>query len=66
MAPMHAILEYWVKNENYTGETTILSKMADIIKVKICENDLDEVWGSEVNLCFPSTICWYYRFSRSV
>lgn len=50
---MHAILEYWVKNENYTGETTILSeKMADVIKQNI-EPDLDEVWGSEVNLCFP-------------
>ena len=50
---MHAILEYWVKNETYTGETTILSqKMADIIKSNV-ENDLDEVWGSEVNLCFP-------------
>ena len=23
---MHASLEYWVKNENYTGETTILSE----------------------------------------
>ena len=62
---MHAILEYWVKNETYTGETTILSQtMADIIKSNV-ENDLDEVWGSEVNL-FPTTICWYYRFSRSV
>ena len=50
---MHAILEYCVKNENYTGETTILSeKMADVIKQNI-ETDLDEVWGSEVNLCFP-------------
>lgn len=50
---MHAILEYWVKNEKYTGETTILSeKMADVIKQNI-ETDLDEVWGSEVNLCFP-------------
>ena len=50
---MHAILEYWVKNENYTGETTILSeKMADVIQQNI-ETDLDEVWGSEVNLCFP-------------
>jgi genome maintenance exonuclease 1 len=50
---MHAILEYWVKNENYTGQTTILSeKMADVIKQNI-EPDLDEVWGSEVNLCYP-------------
>jgi len=50
---MHAILEYWVKNEKYTGETTILSEtMADIIKKNV-ESDLDEVWGSEVNLCYP-------------
>ena len=50
---MHAILEYWVKNEKYTGETTILSQtMADIIKQNV-ESDLDEVWGSEVNLCYP-------------
>ena len=26
--------------------------MADVIKQNI-ETDLDEVWGSEVNLCFP-------------
>jgi len=50
---MHAILEYWVKNETYTGETTILSEtMADIIKQNV-QSDIDEVWGSEVNLCYP-------------
>lgn len=50
---MHAILEYWVKNEQYTGETTILSeKMADVVKQNV-EPELNEVWGSEVNLCFP-------------
>lgn len=50
---MHAILEYWVKNETYTGETTILSEtMADIIKQNV-QDDIDEVWGSEVNLCYP-------------
>ena len=50
---MHAILEYWVKNEKYTGETTILSEtMADIIKQNV-QSDIDEVWGSEVNLCYP-------------
>ena len=50
---MHAILEYWVKNETYTGETTILSEtMADIIKQNV-RSDIDEVWGSEVNLCYP-------------
>ena len=50
---MHAILEYWVKNETYTGETTILSEtMANIIKENV-RSDIDEVWGSEVNLCYP-------------
>ena len=50
---MHAILEYWVKNETYTGETTILSEtMANIIKENV-QSDIDEVWGSEVNLCYP-------------
>lgn len=48
---MHAILESWTKNEEYTGTTTILSqKMADVIISKI-KDDVDEVWGSEVNLC---------------
>lgn len=50
---MHAILEYWTKNEEYTGETTPLSRMmADVVKQNI-ENDIDEIWGSEVNLCYP-------------
>jgi ATP-dependent exoDNAse (exonuclease V) beta subunit len=50
---MHAILEHWVKNEDYTGETTILSeKMAEVVKRNV-EPTLDEVWGSEVNLCYP-------------
>ena len=50
---MHAILEHWVKNEDYTGETTILSeKMAEVVKQNV-EPHLDEVWGSEVNLCYP-------------
>lgn len=48
---MHAILESWTKNEEYTGTTTILSqKMADVIISKV-KDDIDEVWGSEVNLC---------------
>lgn len=50
---MHAILEHWVKNEDYTGETTILSeKMAEVVKQNV-EPHLNEVWGSEVNLCYP-------------
>ena len=47
------MIEYWVKNETYTGETTILSEtMANIIKENV-QSDIDEVWGSEVNLCYP-------------
>jgi len=50
---MHTILEYWVKNETYNGETTVQSRlMADTV-IKNIEPYLDEVWGSEVNLCYP-------------
>jgi genome maintenance exonuclease 1 len=50
---MHAILEHWIKNETYTGETTVQSRlMADIV-IKNVEPHLNEVWGSEVNLCYP-------------
>ena len=51
---MHAILEYWAKNETYNGETTPLSKMMADVIIKNIENDLDEVWGTEVNLCAPN------------
>lgn len=50
---MHNMLEAWVKNEEYTGENTIQSRMmADTVKKNV-EPYLDEVWGSEVNLCYP-------------
>jgi genome maintenance exonuclease 1 len=50
---MHAILEAWVLNEDYTGESTVQSRlMADVVKRNI-ESDLNEVWGSEVNLYYP-------------
>ena len=50
---MHNILEHWVKNEEYTGDTILQAKMmADTVKQNI-EADLDEIWGSEVNLCYP-------------
>lgn len=50
---MHNMLEAWVKNEEYTGESTIQSRMmADTVKQNV-EPYLDEVWGSEVNLCYP-------------
>lgn len=51
---MHDILESWTKGIEHKGETTILSQlMAD----KIIENihpHLNEVWGAEVNLCYPN------------
>lgn len=50
---MHAILEYWCKNEEYTGETTPLSKMMANVIIDNIQDDLDEVWGTEVNLCAP-------------
>ena len=50
---MHEILESWVKNQEYTGKMVLQAKlMADTVKKNI-ESDLDEVWGSEVNLCYP-------------
>jgi len=50
---MHNMLEAWVKNEEYVGESTIQSRMmADTVKKNV-EPYLDEVWGSEVNLCYP-------------
>ena len=50
---MHNILEHWVKNEEYSGDSILQAKMmADTVKQNI-EADLNEVWGSEVNLCYP-------------
>jgi ATP-dependent exoDNAse (exonuclease V) beta subunit len=50
---MHAILEHWVKNEEYTGQSSKQSQyMAEVVKQNV-EPHLDEVWGSEVNLCYP-------------
>ena len=50
---MHNILEHWVKNEEYTGDSILQAKMmAETVKQNI-EADINEVWGSEVNLCYP-------------
>jgi len=50
---MHAILEHWVKNEEYTGQSSKQSQyMAEVVKQNV-EPHLNEVWGSEVNLCYP-------------
>ena len=50
---MHNMLESWVKNEEYTGTNMLQAKMmADTVKKEV-ESDINEVWGSEVNLCYP-------------
>ena len=50
---MHAILEAWVLNEEYSGESTVQSRMmAEVVKNNT-QADIDEVWGSEVNLYYP-------------
>jgi len=50
---MHAILEHWVQNETYSGEATVQSRlMADTV-IKNIQPHISEVWGSEVNLCYP-------------
>ena len=50
---MHNILEHWVKNEEYEGDSILQAKMmADTVKQNI-EADINEVWGSEVNLGYP-------------
>ena len=48
---MHNMLESWSKNEEYTGDNLLQAKlMAEKVKTSIQDN-IDEVWGSEVNLC---------------
>jgi len=48
---MHAILESYVKNEEYTGDNLLQAKaMADQV-IKNIDSNLNEVWGAEVNLC---------------
>ena len=50
---MHNILESWVKNEDYSGDRILQAEMmAETVKKNV-EPYLDEVWGSEVNLCYP-------------
>lgn len=53
---MHAILEYWVQNEEYqTGNNLVHQQakaMAQVVKDNV-QPDLNEVWGSEVNLYYP-------------
>jgi len=50
---MHNILESWVKNEDYAGQKILQAEMmAETVKKNV-EPHLQEVWGSEVNLCYP-------------
>ena len=54
---MHAILEHYVKNEEYKTGNNIVHRQAKAMAQEVINNiepDLNEVWGSEVNLCFPN------------
>ena len=50
---MHEILEAWSLNQEYTGKNLLQAKMMAETVIKNVEADIDEVWGSEVNLCYP-------------
>jgi len=55
---MHAMLESYVKNEEYapteeTGKTILQARMMADKVIKSISDDLDEVWGAEVSLCYP-------------
>ena len=53
---MHAILENYVLNKEYDPGNNIVHQQAKAMASEVIRNiepDLDEVWGSEVNLCFP-------------
>ena len=50
---MHEMLEAWSLNQEYTGKTMLQAKMMAETVIKNVEADIDEVWGSEVNLCYP-------------
>lgn len=48
---MHAILESYVKNEEYLGDNLLQAKVMAEQVIKNIDDNLDEVWGAEVNLC---------------
>ena len=50
---MHEMLEAWSLNEEYTGKNLLQAKMMAETVIKNVEPDISEVWGSEVNLCYP-------------
>lgn len=54
---MHAILEHYVKNEEYDPGNNIVHRQAKSMAAEVVANiddDLNEVWGAEVNLCAPN------------
>ena len=54
---MHAILEHYVKNEDYDPGNNIVHRQAKAMAAEVVANiddDLNEVWGAEVNLCAPN------------
>ena len=54
---MHAILEHYVKNEDYDPGNNIVHRQAKAMAAEVVANiddDLNEVWGTEVNLCAPN------------
>lgn len=51
---MHDIMESWSKGIEHTGKTTILSQMMADKIIESIHPYLDEIWGAEVNLCYPN------------
>ena len=50
---MHNILEKWFKNEEYNPGNNMVHKQAKVMAQVVIDNvepDINEVWGSEVNL----------------
>ena len=50
---MHNMLESWSLNKEYIGTNMLQAKMMAETVIKNVEPDIQEVWGSEVNLCYP-------------
>lgn len=53
---MHAILENYIKNQEYDPGNNLVHQQAKTMAAEVIRNiepSLNEVWGSEVNLCYP-------------
>lgn len=53
---MHNILEHWAKNEEYDPGNNVIHQQAKKMAAEVIRNiepHIDEIWGSEVNLCYP-------------